>query len=313
MAGETRFEHATSGFGDRCSTIEPLPFDAIYYKVNTNFSQGKKVKYMKYSLGVIGLGVMGEAILSQILKSDKFLPNEICVFDLDEQKEKRFADVGVTVADSVKGLVTDSKRVLIAVKPQHYKSACSGICFDGVETVYSIMAGINTGVLRENLALSTTGIVRIMPNVPCKIGKGVCGMTFNGVTDAEKKIACEIFSACGSVVVTEEINFDAITSVSGSGPAYVYMFAEGMIKGGMNGGLSYEESKILALDTIIGAAEIAKISDEPLSVLVDRVCSKGGTTIEAVNVFREKDLIDTIAEGVDACRKKSEILGKTIC
>jgi pyrroline-5-carboxylate reductase len=266
---------------------------------------------MKYKLGVIGLGVMGEAILTRFIEREKFDAKDVCVFDIDSEKIDKYK-YGVVPAESVAELVDRSERILFAVKPQHYKAICDGIDFNALTTIYSIMAGVSTSELRSLIGSDDVGIVRIMPNVPCKIGKGVCGMTFDNVSENEQEFAKSVFSACGAVVVTDETKFDAITSVSGSGPAYVYMFAQGMIQGGMNGGLTYEESKILALDTLIGAAEIAKSTDTPLDVLVDRVCSKGGTTIEAVKVYKENNLTDIIAEGVDACRKKSEILSRTI-
>ena len=121
-----------------------------------------------------------------------------------------------------------------------------------------------------------------------------------------------MLSACGGVVILDESKFDAVTSVSGSGPAYVYMFAKGMIEGGMNGGLSYEESKQLALNTIIGAADLALNSEENLDTLVDKVCSKGGTTIEAVEVYKDRNLVEIVAEGVEACRKKSALLSEKL-
>ncbi len=266
---------------------------------------------MRYKLGIIGLGVMGEAILNRILAEKKLSAEDIAVFDLDIDKVKKFP-YKVNIESETKSLVNNSDRVLLAIKPQHYITACQDVCFDNVTTLYSIMAGVRTRVLREKLNLTNTGIVRIMPNVPCKLGKGVCGVTYSDVVDAEKIFAENLLSSCGGMVITDEDNFDAITSVSGSGPAYLYTFAQGMIEGGINGGLSYEESKLLALDTIIGAAEIAKSSSEPLSVLVDRVCSKGGTTIEAINVFHKKNLIGIVAEGVDACRKKSKELSEKL-
>ena len=263
---------------------------------------------MKYKLGVIGFGVMGQAIISRFIIDNKLNPSEICVFDLDKAKINSFS-YKINVADSVTDLVNKSERILFAVKPQHYKEACKGVDFSSVTTVLSIMAGVKVNSLRKYANINT-GIVRIMPNTPCALGKGVCALYFDNTIDSEKVFIKNWFDACGDTVIITEDKFDAVTGVSGSGPAYVYTFAQGMIEGGMRGGLSYEDSKILALNTLIGAAELAKKSTEPLDVLIDKVCSKGGTTIEAVNVYKEKNLTGIIADGIDACRAKSKALSE---
>ena len=149
-----------------------------------------------------------------------------------------------------------------------------------------------------------------MPNTPCMIGSGTCALCFENYETDEKEFVKELFSTCGAVLEIDEKLFDAVTSVSGSGPAYIYMFLNGMIQGGINGGLSESESKFLAINTMIGAAMLADQSDENLGVLTEKVCSKGGTTIEAVKIYRENHLEDLIVEGIKACRKRSEELSK---
>ncbi len=263
---------------------------------------------MKYKLCIVGFGVMGQAITQRIIEGGKLLPQEICVFDSIAEKISAFPHA-VVRKSSAREAIAEADTVLIAVKPQHFSELASQADFSSVNTIISIMAGVKIAAIRQKTQ-SVNGIVRVMPNTPCALGKGVCGVTFDNVESSARAFIWDLLSACGGVVELEEKYFDAVTSVSGSGPAYVYMFAEGMINGGMNGGLTYEQSKALALDTIIGAAELAKRSDEPLSVLVDRVCSKGGTTIEAVESYRENNLVGIVSDGVDACRKKSAILSE---
>ena len=116
----------------------------------------------------------------------------------------------------------------------------------------------------------------------------------------------------GVYIRTAESNFDVVSSISGSGPAYVYMFINALTKAGIEGGLSPEDSKKLALMTVEGSAAYAAAADYDLNTLTDRVCSKGGTTIEAVEVFREKDLFGIVSAAVKACRDKSEFLSKKL-
>lgn len=266
---------------------------------------------MKYTIGVVGFGVMGQAIVKRILSEKILLPSQVAIYDIAEEKIKNFS-YDVALCNSISDLVSNSERVLFAVKPQHYADICTDTDFSSVSKVMTIMAGVKIAVLKSKLSGFEGSIVRIMPNTPCANGKGVCGVAFDNTDEEEIKFVTSLLSSCGDVVVLEESKFDAVTSVSGSGPAYVYMFAKGMIEGGMNGGLSYEESKRLALNTIIGAADLALKSEEKLDTLVERVCSKGGTTIEAVDVYKNKNLTGIIAEGVDACRRKSALLSEKL-
>ncbi|MDE7209221.1 MAG: pyrroline-5-carboxylate reductase, partial [Clostridia bacterium] len=108
----------------------------------------------------------------------------------------------------------------------------------------------------------------------------------------------------------EEKYFDAVTSISGSGPAYVYYFIKAMIDGGIKGGLSFDQSKELTIATMIGASKMVANSSEELDTLIQKVCSKGGTTIQAIDTFREKSIDKSIIEGIEKCRKRSEELSK---
>ena len=151
-----------------------------------------------------------------------------------------------------------------------------------------------------------------MPNTPCSVGKGASAVCFDGVSAEHTTFIENILSAMGVYIRTAESNFDAVTSISGSGPAYVYMFINALTKAGIEGGLSPEDSKKLALMTVEGSAAYAAAADYDLDTLTDRVCSKGGTTIEAVEVFREKDLFGIVSAAVKACRDKSELLSKKL-
>lgn len=265
---------------------------------------------MKYTLGIIGVGVMGQAIMSRIIDNGVIDAAKISAFDIDQAKIKQIP-YNIDSMLSAQELLDNAEFVLIAVKPQHYSSIFDNVVFNQNNTILSIMAGVKISTLRQKIN-TVCPIVRIMPNTPCRIGKGVSALCFENVPEDKKSFVIAMFDACGATVVVKEELFDAVTSVSGSGPAYVYMFADAMIKGGLSGGLNYEDSKQLALNTIIGTAELALQSEEQLSVLTDRVCSKGGTTIEAVEVFRKRDLEGIIVEGMTACKNKSKILSETL-
>ena len=260
---------------------------------------------MKYRLGIIGIGTMGSSILTGILNKNMLNPNEITVFDL--AIDKLNMKDGVHISKDLQDLVDSSDFVLFAVKPQHYLDIVKSVKFSSNNKIITIMAGIKINSLKGNLNYPCK-IARIMPNTPCKIGYGISALCFDGYTDDEKEFVKNIFSTCGEIVELEESYFDTVTSISGSGPAYVYMFINAMIKGGIKGGLSFENAKKLTIATMIGASKLCEQSTEDLEVLIDKVCSKGGTTIQAVNSFNNNNLTGIIIEGIDACRKRSEEL-----
>ncbi|MDR2266024.1 MAG: pyrroline-5-carboxylate reductase [Christensenellaceae bacterium] len=261
----------------------------------------------EYELGFVGVGVMASAIIKNVLKSD-VCKKGIIIYDIDERKIEQFKGQAVDEARSASEIFERAKISIICVKPQVYKEILNSVTQIKSTTVVSIMAGVKIATLRLQFSPGT-GIVRVMPNMPCKIGLGMTAICADDVVSlADLEIVKAVFGSCGRISILSESKFDAVTSISGSGPAYVYMFIDGLIKGGMAGGLTYEESKELVIQTLNGSAELARYSNETMEALVEKVCSKGGTTIEAVDYFREHRLIDIIENGVKKCREKSKLL-----
>jgi pyrroline-5-carboxylate reductase len=265
---------------------------------------------MHFKLGIIGAGVMASALIGQMLEKNTLSPSDITFYDIDKSKSAQIHKLA-HLSNSVCELINDSEIILFAVKPQNYKDITNNNVFPDDKIIISIMAGVKIDTLRKNLK-SDCGILRVMPNMPCKIGKGICALCFDKINQVNKEFLIRLFLSCGDIIEITEDKFDAVTSISGSGPAYVYMFIQGMISGGMQGGLTFEESKALAISTLVGGSELAKNTDESMDTLVDKVCSKGGTTIEAVTIYKEKGLVDIIAQGIDACRNKSKTLSENL-
>ncbi|MDE7306384.1 MAG: pyrroline-5-carboxylate reductase, partial [Clostridia bacterium] len=145
---------------------------------------------------------------------------------------------------------------------------------------------------------------------PCSIGSGAIGidmLDFNNSTDDTDFIS-NIFNCLGTILSIDESKMDAVTGISGSGPAYVFMFIDSLIDAGVNQGLSKNQAKILAVQTVLGAAEMVERDEESVSELIMRVCSKGGTTIEAVKVLEDNKFRSIISNAVDACVKRAKEL-----
>ena len=262
-----------------------------------------------YKLGVIGAGVMATAIIERIISENVLQKKDIITTDISQNRRDYFNQQGIKSVDDIKEVILNSENILFAVKPQNYREIIDNYADSfSNKTVMSIMAGVMISTLAS--LLPTDKIIRIMPNMACILGEGAIAVAFNGIFD--KEFYLKLLAPLGTVIETKEDQFDAVTSVSGSGPAYVYYFINSLVKGGVNGGLSEEQSKALAIQTFIGAAKLAKVSEYDLETLIDRVCSKGGTTIEAVNVFKNNGVDKIIEKGVEACRTRSEELSKLL-
>ncbi|MDR1939924.1 MAG: pyrroline-5-carboxylate reductase [Clostridiales bacterium] len=262
-----------------------------------------------YKLGIIGAGNMSNAITRGILAGGVLKPSEVIVSDIDAKKLEGLKAEGFAVTSDNGEAASRSKSLLFAVKPQCFKEAADGVrpCL-AARSVISIMAGISTAALRQAFG-DSVGLCRIMPNTPCVIGRGISALTFVNYSAADKAFVFDIFDKLGETVELPEEKFDAVTAVSGSGPAYVYTFLDAVIKGGVKNGLTEDEAKRLAVSVFKGAAELAALSDKPLDALIKDVTSKGGTTEAALNAFAKNGVADGITEGVSAAAARSKELG----
>lgn len=269
----------------------------------------------KLKISFIGGGNMATALISGL--AGRLTPGEqIHVVDpnLDALRklERQF---GVTTAQQVDATVTASDVIVLAVKPQQMKMVAAALRpalqpSIGAQLVLSIAAGIRAADLSRWLG-GHTAIVRTMPNTPALIGKGITGMVaLDGVSAAQRDAADAILGAVGATVWLErEDLIDAVTAVSGSGPAYVFYFMEAMQQAALQLGLSAEQGAALAIATFGGAAQLAAQAPEPLPVLRERVTSKGGTTHAALASMATSHVQEAIIEAIKAAAARSVELG----
>lgn len=261
----------------------------------------------KFVLGIIGAGNMASAIVGGIISANILSPDKMIISDPDKEKLNCFEKKGLSVTSDNKFLSANCSYLLFAVKPQVAPTVWDDIKDNiSADTVISIMAGVSISKL--SAALGERNYARIMPNTPALVGEGMSAVAFsNGF---RSQFVIDVFKSLGKVVELDESAFDAVTSLSGSGPAYVYMFIKSLIDGGMDGGLDFDTAKTLAIQTVKGSATMIENSNEDIGVLIDRVCSKGGTTIEAVNSFRADGLENIVRRGMEKCKNRSIELGK---
>lgn len=260
---------------------------------------------MKY--GFIGCGNMGGALARAISCAEK----SIMVSDFDARKAEQFAaSLGVTAADNAT-VAKECDRIFLGVKPQMMQDMLSGIkneLQDKKPILISMAAGLKISQI-QNFAGGDLPVIRIMPNTPVSVGKGVVLYCAEGVQkDVLDDFALDM-RYCGILDLIDESLIDAGCSVSGCGPAFMYMFANAVAKGGEQCGLSRGQAIKYAAATMSGAAEMLMTSEKTPEELTDAVCSKGGSTIEGVNVLKNSDFESVVSNCIKAAFKRNLELG----
>lgn len=256
-------------------------------------------------LAVIGAGNMAGAIVTGVVKSGKISAENICVSDVSKTAAEMLRKkTGVRIASSNNECAAFGGVILIAVKPGVISEAAKSISAENIENklVISIAAGISAKQLEKYFAGAR--IVRVMPNTPAMAKAGMTAVC-KTENDGDIETAESIFSCVGKTIVTEEKFIDAVTAVSGSGPAYIYMIIEALADGGVLCGLPREVAYTLAAQTVLGSAQMVMSTGRHPGELKDMVCSPAGTTIEAVKTLEQKGLRGAIIEAVEKCAEKS--------
>ena len=264
-----------------------------------------------YELGIIGAGNMSEAILRGVIGSGTLDPGSIVVSDpLGGRLEKLAGELQVAVTtDNLAAAACP--RVVLAVKPQVMGEVLDGIAgaVSSDTLVVSIAAGIATGFIDERLS-GRARIVRVMPNTPMLVGAGVSAIVAGpGATEEDLHWTEQLFAASGQVVIVDEPMMDAVTAVSGSGPAYFFYLVEAMIEAGVAEGLPRKTAQALATQTCLGAGKLLVDSTEDPAELRRRVTSPGGTTQRAIETMDTDGVKDALVRAIRAAAERSRELG----
>ncbi|MEK6349883.1 MAG: pyrroline-5-carboxylate reductase [Burkholderia sp.] len=263
-------------------------------------------------IAFIGGGNMAAALIGGIVKRGTAGPGDIYVIDPNDSTRTRLRDTsGVQTGEAIDAALAGYDAIVLAVKPQVLNDVAKALApHAGNALVISIAAGIRATDLSRWLG-GNTRIVRTMPNTPALVGMGVTGLAaLPGVDAAGRELASAVLGAVGETVwFDDESKLDVVTAISGSGPAYVFYFIEALQEAARQLGMNDEQGRALAVATFTGAAQLAAQSDEPASVLRERVTSKGGTTAAALAAFDAQQLKDAIVRGVLAADARAKELG----
>ena len=267
---------------------------------------------IEYQLGVVGAGNMAEAILRGVFRENCLNHNEIVAYDPVVKRQQILAmEFSIMCArdNTVPGACP---RVLLAVKPQVMAEALSQIAPVVREdaTIITIAAGITTEYIDERLG-GKGRIVRVMPNTPMFVGWGVSAIAAGPRADSEDvQWTQKIFAASGRTVVVEEKLLDAVTAVSGTGPAYFFYLIEAMTAAGVAEGLDPDVAEILSVETCIGAGQLLHQTQKRPAVLREQVTTPGGTTQAALEVMRDAGVQEALMAAIRAAAERSRSLGR---
>ena len=267
----------------------------------------------KYRLGFIGAGNMAWAIACGVVEKGLYDGSELIGSDIAAERRGLFSDeLKAAAVDDNRRVIEEAQTVILAVKPQQARAVLkplAGLVGSG-QLIVSIMAGVSTGTIEEILGANVT-VVRVMPNLALSVGAGMTAICRGArASDEDVGLAEKLFRACGQTVLVDEEQMDAVTAVSGSGPAYFFYFVEAMIKAAKEAGLSAEQAELLAKQSCLGAGQVLLARREEPAELRREVTSKGGTTEAALEVMDEAKLGEIIRRAVLAGAKRSAELGK---
>ena len=266
---------------------------------------------MKYKVGFIGCGNMAKAIIGGLINNAGITPNEIIAADASAEAIKKASDsIGIDTTLDNKEVASNSDVLFLSVKPQFYETVIAEIkdTISSNQIVVTIAPGKTLAWLAERIGTDVK-LVRTMPNTPALVGEGITAVCKNSLVSEEE--FSYIMSLLSSFGLAEEISenlMDVVVSVSGSSPAYVFMFIEAMADAAVLDGMPRDKAYKFAAQAVLGSAKMVIETGKHPGELKDMVCSPAGTTIEAVRVLEEKGFRSSVIEAMKACTDKSRSL-----
>jgi pyrroline-5-carboxylate reductase len=261
---------------------------------------------MAFELVVVGGGNMGAALLMGMLSSGEFDADDVAIVEVDADRRAFLSDQfpGAEILDRIPGC----NGAILAVKPQHVRDAARDAAAAGARRLLSIAAGVTTATIAA-AAGPSTAIVRAMPNTPALVGKGVSAITAGpGADEDDLEWAERILGSVGMTVRAPESHFDAVTGLTGSGPAYVFFVAEALIEAGEAAGLDPALVESMVSQLFVGSAALLAAQGDPASLRAT-VTSPGGTTAAGIAVLEDRGVRPAFVDAVHAATERSHELG----
>lgn len=265
---------------------------------------------MNHELGILGAGNMAEAIVRGVIKNGLLRPEQIIAADVSEQRRDLFAQqLGIRAVADNSEVAKQSKIILLSVKPYQMENVLAGIGqrMKPDALVISIAAGVSTAFIEKHLGGGKKWrVIRTMPNTPMLVGEGMAAISAGSNADQrDMATARRIFESAAAVIEVSEDQLDAVTAISGSGPAYFFFLVEQMIRAGVELGLTSQQSHTLAVTTALGAAKMLISSSDSPQELRRKVTTPGGTTHAAISHMEEHRFPEILIEAIKAAEQRS--------
>ncbi|MDF3002393.1 MAG: proC [Bacillota bacterium] len=264
--------------------------------------------------GFIGTGNMGTALIKGYLKAHPAEQKNLFAYDKDAEKLQALADEqGITPCESLEELMYNADAIVLAVKPGIFDSLLPEIggLYQSHQVLVSIAAGISISYMEKLADATGIKIVRVMPNTPAMVNEGMSALCRNNsITDEEFEAVSELFRSVGKAEVVSEALIDTVIGVSGSSPAYTYMYIEALIDAAVSGGMDKDKALVFAAQSVLGAAKMVLETGIDPVTLRENVCSPGGTTIEAVKVLQNNGFHSNVQDAFYAAAEKSKAMTK---
>ncbi len=265
------------------------------------------------ALGFVGAGNMAEAIARSVLHAGLFPPRALLAADPSPQRRQVFEELGIATSADSRAVARDSRVMLLAIKPQHCAAVLADLAdlLDSDRLLISILAGVSTRSIEDAIGHASLRVVRVMPNLPMQVGAGMAALCRGRHASADDlAIATRIFEAGGrTLTLDDEDQMHAVTALSGSGPAYYFLFSEALIEAGERAGLTRAQAELLVRQTSLGAARLLEQGSESAQALRARVTSPGGTTAAAMQQLEANQVREAIVTAALAAQQRSRELG----
>ncbi len=268
----------------------------------------------RVKVGIIGGGTMGEAFVSGLKASKRYSQSDIYIYDSHIDKLQVIKQkYNIQICSSNQELVEVTDVLIIAVKPYSFKTLFDIInpFLNQSKLIVSIAAGVTIKKI-EQYSSSNFKIIRTMPNTASRIKEGITGYTYNqNVTKNDEEVILSILMSIGSVMKLEEAQFDVFTSICASSPAFLYLFIESLASVGVDEGMSKEDAYIAVAKAMQGSAKMILKMDTSPTVLKEKVCTKGGTTIEGIKVLEENNFYDILRKAAIKTAERSKEISES--
>ena len=273
------------------------------------------VIFMNKKIGFIGAGNMGSAMIGGIINSKIISSQDIFVYDKNLSAAQTLKNLhNITVCENIKS-ITDADIIFLAVKPNVIYAVIEEIkdSLNSDTVVVSIAAGQSIEKITEAFNLQKIKLIRVMPNTPALVGEAMCAVSLNDEMQKKENEQTVndiilILKSFGKAEIIPEKLMDAVTGVSGSSPAYIFMLIEAMADAAVLGGMPRSQAYTFAAQSVLGSAKMVLETGKHPGELKDMVCSPAGTTIEAVKILEENNFRGTVIDAIDACIQKSKNL-----